>query len=177
MSTLSNAIAQLFGSDSSKYDHGELKIRANTLVIGDAVYPIANVSVITLEDLRRPIPSWVWVMGGISVILILTQSVWALLGGMLLVLTVTLILKTLMLRSAADYSLNVRMNGGNTAVVLNNDADFLKSIALELYEVIELEKASNTTFNIDQRVLIDTMTGSTLALTGIHGDIVNQIPA
>ena len=65
---------------------------------------------------------------------------------------------------------------GNTAVVASNDVAFLKAIALELYEVIELEKASNTSFNIDQRVMIDNLTGSTLKVTGIKGDIVNHVP-
>ncbi|HEX6037069.1 DUF6232 family protein [Longimicrobium sp.] len=178
MSTIADAVSQLFGGDkSTRYDHGELKIRANTLVIGDAVYPLRNISTVKLEDLRRPIPLYVWIMGGLGLFLVMTGFPGFLIGGMLLAVAITAAFKTWMLRSAADYSLDVRMNGANTAAVLNDDPDFLKSIALELYEVIELERASNTTFNIDQRVVIDTVTGSTIGITGVQGDLVEQIPA
>lgn len=78
-------------------------------------------------------------------------------------------------RAAADYALSVHMNGGNTAAVLGNNGDFLKAIALELYEVIELEKTSHATFNIDRSIKIDNITGSVVPVGGVRGDIVNNV--
>lgn len=59
----------------------------------------------------------------------------------------------------------------------SDNGDFLWASALELYEVIEVEVPGNTTFNIDKSVRIDSLTGSTVRITGIHGDIVNNVQA
>jgi hypothetical protein len=161
--------------DKTEYDHGSLRIRANTLVIGNSIYPIANISRVTLSDLRRPIPVIVWIMLGVGIIGMLMRGSMALIGFLMVAAAGYLIFLNLKSRAAADYALSVQMNSGNTAVIMNNDGDFLTAIALELYEVIELEKASNTTFNIDQKVMIDNITGSPVRITGIHGDIVNNV--
>ena len=179
MSTLVDAAQRIAQpgsqSDETEHDHGLLRIRANTLVIANSIYPITNISRVTLSDLRRPIPLFVWIMLGAGVLGLLMGGSMALLGFLLIAAAGYLIFLNLKSRSAADYALSVQMNSGSTAVIMNNDGDFLKAIALELYEVIELEKASNTTFNIDQKVMVDSITGSTVRISGIQGDIVNNV--
>lgn len=162
-------------SEKREYDHGSLKIRENTLVIGNSIYPISNISTIVVTDLRNPIPVIVWVI-------LATGGLFLLMGKMILALPLIAlagyaIYLNWKATSPADYALSVQMNSGNTALVLNNDIDFLKAIALELYEVIELERPSSTTFNIDQKVRINRITGSKVAVTGIQGDIVNNVEA
>ena len=44
--------------------------------------------------------------------------------------------------------------------------------ALELHGVIEYQRASNSTYNLHQSVRIDSITGSTVGVTGIQGDMV-----
>jgi hypothetical protein len=166
------------GSNSEKvqYDHGLLRIRENTLVIGNSIYPIANISTITFSDLRTPIPNSVWICLVLGVICLPFGDAATLVGFILLGAAFYFWISHENAKSTADFALSIRMNAGNTVLVAANDGEFLKAIALELYEVIELEKASNTTFNIDQKVMVDSITGSTVRITGIHGDIVNNVP-
>jgi hypothetical protein len=160
-----------------EYDHGLLRIRESTLVIGNSIYPIANISTITFSDLRTPVPKIVWILLGCGVICLPIGEAATVIGVLLLIAAAYFYTLYTNTKSAADFVLSVRMNGGNAAMVASNDEDFLKAIALELYEVIELEKASNTTFNISQRTMIDSITGSTVTIAGIQGDIVNNVPA
>jgi hypothetical protein len=177
MSSLAAAAAERIARsapDKTEYDHGSLRIRANTLVIDNAIYPIANISRISFSDLRTPVPPYTWIMLGVGVFCLLIPA--ARVFGVLMVLGAGyLLFQNLTGRADADYSLAVQMNSGNTALILGDDMDFLKAIALELYEVIELEKASNTTFNISQKVMIDSITGSPFSINGIHGDLVDHV--
>lgn len=167
------------GSEKLEYDHGTLRIREKTLVIGNSIFPISNISSVNFADLRTPIPAYVWVMLALGVVGMvigrLSGSI-AFIALLLFTGACYLLFQNWTSRSNVDYALSVRMNGGNTAVVTSNDGPFLKAIELELYEVIELERASNTTFNLDQKVMVDTITGSTVNVTGIHGDIANNVP-
>lgn len=162
-------------SDKTEHDHGSLQIRANTLVIGNSIYPVANISAITFSDLRNPVPLFVWIMLGAGVLGIVMGDTMALLGLALLAAAAWLLYLNRTARSAADYSLTIQMNSGRTAVVMSDDGNFLKAIALDLYGVIEFERPTNSTYNIDQSVRIDSMSGSTVGITGIRGDIVNAV--
>jgi hypothetical protein len=176
MSTF-GAVAELLGSsdpEKKQFDHGVLKIRENTLVIGDAIYPIANISTINVLE-RKGVPLVVWIYLGLGLLLFLTPLRIAAFAFWFLALAA--FIRYMITRPSTQYLLAIQMNGGNVANVASNNEEFLKAIALELYEVIELEVASNTTFNIDQRVRIDAITGSTVGITGIRGDIVNNVQA
>jgi len=176
-SSLATAAAELAGSVPSgkrEFDHGELRIRANTLVMGNSIYPIENISAITFSDLRKPVPTFVWILLGVGVVCVLTVFL-ALIGIPLVLFAVYLLYLNWKSKAAADFSLAIQMNGGNTATVMSNNEAFLKGIALELYEVVEFEKVSNTTFNIDRSVKIDNITGSVVPVGGVRGDIVNNV--
>jgi hypothetical protein len=164
-------------ANRTEYEHGSLRIREKTLVIGNSIYPIANISTVTFSDLRTPFPRIVWITLMLGVLCLPIEGTARYAGVLLLVACGYLYMLHVNSRSAADFALSVRMNGGNTALVVSNDEDFLKAIALELYEVIELEKVSNTTFNIDQKVMIDNITRSTVRIAAFEGDIVNNVPA
>jgi len=163
------------GSEKVKHDHGLLRIRENTLVIGNSIYPISNISTITFSDLRTPVPNSVWICLVLGVICLPFGDAATVLGFVLLSAAFYFWISYENAKSTDDFALSIRMNAGNTVLVTGNDGAFLKAIALELYEVIELERVSNTTFNIDQKVRIDSITGSTLRISGIQGDIVNNV--
>lgn len=178
MSVLAPAIPVAAPADPDSkrnFQSGSLVIREKTLVMGNSIYPIENISTVTLSDLRKPVPMRVWAALGFAILLLSMGGVWAALGLGLLVTAAVMCFQYLETRPVAKFSLAIRMNGGNTALVLSDDEPFLKSIALELHKVIELNVPSYTTFNIDQRVKIDNLTGSTLRVSGIQGDIVNNV--
>jgi uncharacterized protein DUF6232 len=177
MSSLATAerIAGQAPPTKHEFGRGELKIRGNTLVIGNSIYSIDNISTITFSDLRRPVPTIVWIILGMGVICMLAGARGAFLGLLLVALAVYLLYLNWKSRAAANYSLAIQMNGGNTAVILGNNGDFLKAIALELYEVIETERPGHATFNIDRSIKIDNITGSVVPVGGGSGDIVNNV--
>jgi hypothetical protein len=172
-------ISQLLGAsdpERKQFDHGSLKIRENTLVIGDAIYPVSSISSINVWE-RKGVPLLVWILLGLGFLMLLLPSPMRYLSSFFWFLAFTSFVAYLWMRPSTRYSLAVHMNGGNTAQVASDDEAFLKAVALELYEVIELEVPSNTTFNIEQSVRIDSVTGSTVGVSGIHGDIVNNVQA
>lgn len=179
MISLASAAAQIASqapSNKREFDHGELRIRGNTLVIGNSIYPVDNISTITFSDLRKPVPMFVWICLGLGVFCVLILGEGArVLGLVLVAFAVYMLYLNWKSRAAADYGLSIHMNGGNTGVVLGNDGDFLKAIALELYEVIELEKTSHATFNIDRNIMIDNITNSVVPVGEVTGDIVNHV--
>lgn len=178
MSSLATAAAQMVSqtqSDRHEFDHGELRIRGNTLVMGNSIYPIGNISTITYTDLRKPVPLIVWIVLGAGVLCLPWSWGTRWLGLVLMAVAAFLYFAHLKSKADADHALSIRMNGGNTVAVLGNDGDFLKAIALELYEVIELDRTSHATFNIDRSVKIDNITGSVVPVGDVRGDIVNNV--
>src|SRR4051812_14292044 len=136
MTSLATAAAELAGSapgDKREFDHGELRIRANTLVMGNSIYPIENISTVAFTDLRKPMPDIIWMILGAGLLCIFLGRFWAFLGFPLLMLGLHLLYLNWKSKAAADFSLTIRMNGGNSAEVMSNDEAFLKGIALELY--------------------------------------------
>lgn len=135
MSTL--AVAERIASQAlpqkDEFAHGDLKIRGNTLVIGNSIYAIDNISNVTFADLRKPVPVIVWILLLTGGVLVLRGGLFAITGFMLVALAAYLVYLNWVSRAAADYGLSIRMNGGNTAAVLGNNVEFLKAIALELY--------------------------------------------
>lgn len=180
MSSIATALGSLAGQsspDKLEYNHGSLQIRARTIVIGNSIYPIGNISTITFSDLRTPVPLIVWLMLGIGGICLFGDGAARLIGMLMVIAAIYCYMLHFNAKSEADYSLALHMNGGNTAVLMSNNGDFLKAIALELYEVVELEQPSNTTFNLDQSIKIDNITGSAVAVGSVRGDIVNNVLA
>jgi len=177
MSTLATAerLAGQAPPQKDEFNRGVLKIRGNTLVIGNSVYAIDNISTLSFADLRRPVPVAVWIILLVAAVLMLSDGAFQLLGFMLAALGAYLLYVNWISRVGADYGLSVRMNGGNTAVVMGNDGEFLKTIALELYTVIETGRPSFTTFNIDRSIKLDHITGSVIPIGTVNGDIVNNV--
>jgi hypothetical protein len=176
MSTLAAAAERLTQPQAEKdeYNHGSLQIRRNTLVIGNTVYPVGNISRVTVSDLRTPVPTYVWIMTGLGVFCLLIPDS-RIIGLLLVAAAGYLLYLNWKSKSAADYALSIQMNSGNTAVIMSNNGDFLKTIALELYGVIEHGRPSNATYNIDRSTRIDNITGAVVALGGVQGDIVNNV--
>lgn len=176
--SLATAAAQVINSspdEKREFDHGELRIRGNTLVIGNSIYPLQNISTISFADLRRPVPGFVWMILGTGLLFLLLGGFWAFLSLPILMIGLHLLYVNWKSKADADFGLMIRMNGGNNAVVMGNNEDFLKRIALELYEVIEFEKVSNATFNIDRSIKVDNISGSVIPIGGVSGDIVNNV--
>jgi len=177
MSTL--AVAERIASQAlpqkDEFARGVLKIRGNTLVIGNSIYAIDNISTITFADLRKPVPVIVWIILVVGAVLTFKGGLAAIVGFPLLGIAASLLYVNWTSRAGADYGLSIRMNGGNTAAVLGNNVEFLKAIALELYRVIETAKSSYTTFNIDSSIKLDNITGSVIPIGKVKGDIVNNV--
>lgn len=177
MSTL--AVAERIASQAlpqkDEFARGVLKIQGNTLVIGNSIYAIDNISTITLADLRKPVPVIVWIILIVGAVFTIRGGLGAILGFSLLAFAASLLYVNWMSRAAADFGLSIKMNGGNTAAVLGNNVEFLKAIALELYRVVETAKASYTTFNIDRSIKLDNITGSVIPIGTVSGDIVNNV--
>lgn len=179
MNTLAPLAPLLPQADAGKREFrgGSLTIRDKTLVVGNTIYSIGNVSSISLMDLRKELPFGFWAALVVAALFLVAGGDLRGLCILFLLLAGGVYIHHQWNRSAADYLLTISMNSGSTAGVFSNQADFLKDIALELYRVIELNFSSNSVFNIDRSVKLDGITGSTVSVGHVSGDLVNTVLA
>jgi Family of unknown function (DUF6232) len=177
MDSLAQIVGGAFGITTGKkeFDHGSLQIREKTLVIQNVIYPIANISRIEVSQVKEPFPIFLagllaW--GGSLVLSIV--AAWL---GVIVIAGALIALWLRYASAETKYALAIQMNGKAEALVLNRDREFLMTISTQLYEVIELEKSVNTTFNIDQKVRIDQITGSTVSVAGYRAEGVSRVQA
>jgi hypothetical protein len=78
-------------------------------------------------------------------------------------------------QSDKEYGLIIRLNSGFTQLVISRDIDFLKNIATVLQSVMNSEKEASLTFNLDQRTIVDNVSGSTVVMGNAKGDVVNRV--
>jgi len=172
-----------------EFDGGVVKIRDRTLIVGNSIYQISNISMIEVADLSTeedvPTPSIVIALILIGLLLILTSLILDMasdLRFLLGVLSLSLIGFAMFVNSRrekkkvnAAFALYVTMNSGNKASILSDDADILKQMMLVLFSVMNHKQANQqVNFNLDQRQIYD-LNGSVFSSGNVSGDIVNIV--
>ena len=161
-----------------EFRSGFLVVREKTIIIGNSVYSVRNISSVTISDLSytKPFPRWVLVCAALGCMLVSAASGSSGVTGTVLLLVAILgfayYVKT---RSIPQFVLSIRMNAGTTAGIVSGSVDFLKQIATVVYDAIDYDVPRNVTFNLDERIAIDNISGSVVSVGASQGDLVNQV--
>jgi hypothetical protein len=155
------------------FKSGLLEIRDKTIKLGDNVYSIANIASIGVLDLRTPVPWIFWILLGVALSAVMYGGLMSFAAVPALYCAVAVFIKHWMEKSAADFKVVVSMNSGGSAGIFSDNQSFLSSIATELYGVIELGIPSHAVFNIDQNIRLESVTGSTITVSGAAGGAVS----
>lgn len=156
--------------DKGSLDIPRIEVRGKTLVFDNSIYQISNISAVEVGTIKKPIPWLFWVILFFAGVLYLTEyrveSVVALVAAAGTVYYWA---------NQKEYGLIIRLNSGLTNLIVSSDLDFLRSIAVVLQNVMNSEADKSLTFNLDQRTIVDNVSGSTVVLGNTTGDIVNRV--
>jgi len=148
-----------------------IEVRGKTLVFDNSIYQITNISSIEVGSSTKPIPRYFWLLLVACVgALYLENSNWSLIAifvtsGAFLIYWI----------NRKVHGMLIRMNSGYTKIILSRDFGLLKSVATGLQAIMDDEsKDGSITFNLDQRTMMDHVSGSVIALKDVAGDIVNE---
>jgi hypothetical protein len=162
-----------------------LKIVDNTLVFGNTVYQVRNISSVTLADLSEiyavnmNVPQWYWFLVALGVVLL-----FAFIGVFILGYAGWLFWQHSQLdksRKVEKFGLKLVMNSGESMILTSKSKDFVLSIILNIYHILNSEEPKALTFNFetlqieDKSINIERSYGSSVVSGQVSGDVVNNL--
>lgn len=149
-----------------------LEVRGKTLVFDNTIIQTINVSSIELGELKKAVPKFLWgllIFGGLLFIwdsdfIGLSVVIWIIAGGLYY-----------NMYNDKEFGLIIRLNSGFTQLIKSENQEFLKNVAIVLKNIMDGEDGQSITFNLDQRTIVDNVSGSTIVVGNATGDIVNRV--
>lgn len=166
-----------------------LKIVNNTVVFDNTLYQVRNISSVALADLtetyaiNQSVPEWYWFLLAFGVVLLFYYG----LGIFILILVCWLFWQHNNLeksRTVEKYGLRIRMNSGEQEILQSKSKDFVLTIVLTLYNIMNSDEPKAVAFNFetlridrieDKSITIEKTYGSTVISGQVAGDVVNNI--
>ncbi len=168
---------------SKEIDIDTLKVRGKTLIFGNSIFYIPNISRIDVHDLsienEKSLPWYFWLLLITSFLLYfvfeqaLLSVVFIALMGLILY---NYLLKDRQFRNR--YGLGITLNSGSSTTMISPYLDFVKEVAVVLYNIMNSEEDKSINFHFDERKIVEIggdVSGSTVVSGHVAGDIVNSI--
>jgi len=161
-----------------------IKVRGKTLIFGNVVYQIHNISSIGLVDLTttKPIPRFYWALLFLGVVfLFVIPNIQAkILGLLILAFVAWLFYQHNLNKTTEKYGMSIYTNSGYKTILTSKSENFIKEVILSLYGVMNSDefKAINYHFDtqvVDNSIKIGTNTGSPIVTGHVGGDVVNEV--
>ncbi len=149
-----------------------LEVRGKTIVFDNTVMQIPNISVVEIGKFEKAFPQIVWflIIGGL-LIFVFARDLW-------FIALIFLGIAGILLYGWFNYNmfgLIIRLNSGDTKLIKSQDVDFLKDVVFVLRNIMDSEEDRSITFNLDQRTIVDNVSGSNVVLGNVGGDVVNRL--
>lgn len=168
--------------DSKEVKPSIIKVRGKTLVFGNVVYQIHNISSIGLVDLTttRPIPKYFWGLLVAGILLVLTPIIQPrILGFICLIFVAWLFYNHFLSNTTERYGLTIYTNAGTKTIFVSRSEDFIKKVILSLYDVMNDDEPKAINFNFETlsidrsetSIQIDKNIASPINLGYVEGDI------
>ena len=149
-----------------------LEVRGKTLVFDNTIIQTINVSSIELGELKKALPKFIWgmlILGGLlfiwdSDVRGLSIVIWIIAGALYY-----------NWYNDKEFGLIIRLNSGFTQLIKSENQEFLKNVAIVLKNIMDGKDEQSITFNLDQRTIVDNVSGSTVVVGNATGDIVNRV--
>ncbi|MBO1058117.1 MAG: hypothetical protein HEQ27_17015 [Dolichospermum sp. JUN01] len=161
-----------------------LKIRGKTLIYGNVVYQIHNISSIGLVDLTttKPIPKLYWSLLVIGILFLLIPNAQPrILGFLLLVIVSWLFYQHNLKKTTERYGMTIYANSGTKTILVSRSEDFIKGVIMNLYNAMNSEELKAINFNFEtldmssSSVKIGTNIGAPVVTGSVSGDVVSQV--
>jgi hypothetical protein len=160
-----------------------LKLRGQTLIVQDTVYPIRNIASLDILNFSTvdPFPMRNIIIGVVGVIVSLLLpddlKILVVIPALWIAWVIYTYTKN---RVRPGYGLRIITNAGigNSSIILSRDVVFLRNIVLTLINVIGNDQSQNINFYLDkrniQKVNMSNISGSTIVTGKVQGDIANS---
>jgi Family of unknown function (DUF6232) len=162
-----------------------LKIRGKTLIYGNVIYQIHNISSIGFVDLTttKLVPRFYYILLIIGILCILVSDITVRSVGLFLLLSVGWLFYQHNLNKTTErYGMTIYANSGSKTILINRSEDFIKRVILTLYNAMNSIELSSININldtldmsVDNSVQIGMNTGSPIVTGSVSGDIVSQV--
>lgn len=152
-----------------------LKVEGKTMIFGNTIYQISNISQISVIDLTttKAIPWYFWVLLVVGAGSLMFQKF---LFAILLFGIAGVVFYFYTKNSRKEkYGLQIVLNAGLVTVLVSDYMDFLVTVAVTLANIMNEVTERSVTFNFDQRKIVDNTSGSTVVLGNVSGSVVNSI--
>jgi hypothetical protein len=169
--------------DSKEVKPSIIKVRGKTLIFGNVVYQIHNISSIGLVDLTttKPIPKYFWGLLVAGILLFLTPMIQPrILGVICLAVVAWLFYNHFLSKTKERYGLTIYTSAGTKTIFVSRSEDFIKKVILSLYSVMNDSEPKAINFNFENlsidrsetSVQIGTNIASPINTGYVEGDVV-----
>jgi hypothetical protein len=163
-----------------------IKVRGKTLIFGNVVYQIHNISSIGLVDLTttKPIPRFYWALLFLGVVFIFAiPNIQAkILGLLILAFVAWLFYQHNLNKTTERYGMTIYTNSGYKTILTSRSENFIKQVILSLYGVMNSDEFKALNFNfdtldmsVDNSIGIGTNIGSPIVTGHVGGDVVSEV--
>ena len=182
-----SANSPLLGERADEVKTDVLAIRGKTLVFGNSVYALENVSILQIHQFSglRDFPKWVGGtmflgIGGIFVGANSRTNELAALGAILLGIAAIGSLVWFIRRKISAAGLSIRMNCGRETIILCKDYAFIKKVILAIHSAINSPNPAPVNIMVDAKkfdysVKAGSISNSTIVSGQVSGDVVNNV--
>lgn len=138
MAQITAVTSFLIGSrdDSNVRKEEVLKLRGRTLIFGNTIYPISNISAVEVVDLstERRLPTSIVVFGAVGLLLLTLGRRMTIAGLALMGIAIYSYNDWNSAKTSAGYGLSIVTNARalGSVVLVSNDAAFLRQVALAI---------------------------------------------
>ncbi|OZH53616.1 hypothetical protein AFK68_16430 [Hydrocoleum sp. CS-953] len=119
-----------------------IKIRGKTLIYGNVVYQISNITSIGLVNRTtvKQTPKWYWSLPFVGFMLLLVPDIYArIFGALIMALGIWLLYQHHINKTSGKYGMTIYTNSGDKRTFVSRSEDFIKKVILVLYNVMNGE--------------------------------------
>lgn len=187
--TLSQLISDETNYPTEEIKTSILKIRGKTLIYGNVIYQIHNISSIGLVSKTtttiKAMPKFYIALPIVGILLCFIPSdVARILGALIIIIGAWLIYRHNVnkIKIEERYGMTIYTNGGTKTIFRSRSEEFIKRVILTLYNVMNSDELKAITFNFetldmsaDNSIQIGTNIGSSVISGNPGGDVVSQV--
>ncbi len=164
-----------------------IKVRGKTIIFGNSVYQIHNITSLTFVDLtteeKKPKQyfKYYFISLFIGIVLLLVQNISVrILGLLILAVDIWLFVKHRRKKITERYGMLMVVNSGEQMILVSSDKNRVIKVIVELYEVMSTEELKSLNLKIDNHsvdhsINVEKSFGSNFVSGEVGGDVVSAI--
>ena len=164
-----------------------IKVRGKTIIFGNSVYQIHNITSLSFVDLtteeKKPKKHFRYqlILLFIGIVLLLVPDITArILGLLILGVDIWLFVQHQRNKISERYGMLMAVNSGEQRILVSSDKKWVLEVIVELYQVMNTEELKSLNLNfdnhsIDRSINVENSIGSNFVSGEVGGDVVSSI--